>query len=248
MLFGHMADFKQTEVNLILAEFFGVPFPLTKTKDRPQRWTVELECEEPDLLNERGQGQPTSVDAVCTTSTDVIAVECKFDSDAKAGFGACSQDSAGTCAGYYGPGSDQRRQTDSWCRLENWDGRRSPRLYWALGRSYFQPAMFQQQNPGERCPFAGSNYQLMRNFLFAASYAERYKKSSFGVAVVCPSNRDSKVREQLEAFRTSVLLPEFQNRIQLLHYESLIQRIHGSDDSSASELGNFLTKRIDGLE
>jgi len=148
---------------------------------RSRRWSIELEVENPSLLNETGKGQPTSIDVVLKTSKQILTIESKFDRDASEGFGPCGQansEKSAKCAGFYGPGSDLKRKTNAWCRLEGWDKGRSPRLYWSLGKAYFKPEIFNLQKRGEWCPFAGSNYQLMRNFLFAATLAQRERKDS----------------------------------------------------------------------
>jgi len=106
------------------------------------QWGITLEATDRSLLGESGHGEPTNVDALFQCDSKVICVEAKFLTDARAGFGSCSQPGAGKCAGFYGPGSDKAQSTKAWCRLENWDGRRSPRLYWTLGRAFFLPDVF----------------------------------------------------------------------------------------------------------
>ncbi len=155
----------------VLDELFSYAFSEFAFRRKVRRWEIIPEFEEPAMLGETGRGQPTSVDALCVSSNDVICIESKFVADAREGFGSCGQFTKGACGGFYGPGSDLRTRTAAWCRLESWEGERAPRLYWTLGRRFFAPSVFQRQRSHEFCPLRGPNYQLMRNFLFAVSYA-----------------------------------------------------------------------------
>ena len=246
--FGHTADLDGGVGNKVFGDFFSAAFPEMATKARRRRWTVELEYEDPSLLNEYGTRQPTSIDAFCTTSTDVVAVEAKFDRDAMDGFGCCSQPKAKACAGHHGPGSDLRTGANVDCRLEAWDRNRSPRLYWVLGKQYFQQSALQPQEEGVSCPLSGPSYQLMRNFLFAASYAIRERKRNFGVAVVCPKRRRETLSTQLEQFRDSILLPEYRDRIQLLTYDYLIDLLRNHLPKDERSLSDHLTSQLDQLD
>ncbi len=141
---------------------------------------------------------PTFYALRLSIADNVVALEAKFDSDAQRGFGSCSQPGAKNCSGNYGLGSDLKGGTSASCRLETWDGVRSPRLYWAWEKRFFQPSVFQ---PGRECPFASHHYQLMRNFLFAAAFAAREGRQRFGMFVVCPRQRAVVVSQQLETFK-----------------------------------------------
>lgn len=251
--FGHAAEIFGENIDPLLTGFLKKGFPAL-TNASPKNWKVELEYEDAALLNEYGRGktQPTSVDVLCSCSDWVIAIEAKFDSDAKSGFGKCGQvkkqkDGSIWCRGYYGTGSDEKKGTSASCRLENWEGLRSPRLYWTVGKRYFQPTVFEQQGSGAECPFAGSNYQLMRNFLLAACYAERSGKRNFAVVVVCPADREERLRDQVARFQTDILLPEFRQNIHLAHYEDLIERMAQSGNPEGEGLAGFLTERIETL-
>lgn len=246
--FGHTADLADGVSNKVFGDFFVSAFPDMTTKARHRRWTVELEYEDPSLLNEYGTRQPTSIDAFCTTSTDVVAVEAKFDRDAKDGFGCCSQPKAKACAGHHGPRSDLRTEANVDCRLETWDGNRSPRLYWVLGKQYFQQGTWQQQQEGMNCPMSGPNYQLMRNFLFAASYASRERKPNFGVAIVCPGQRSATLSEQVRGFREDILLPEYRDRVQLLTYDRLVDLMRSHLPEGEQSLPDHLTAQLDQLD
>ncbi len=233
----------------VVADFLSEPFPKTRTRRQPRKWHVFPEQEQPDLLNECGRGQSTSIDALLVSNQEVISVEAKFKTDANQGFGTCSQVARKqgrppACQGFYGPGSDRRKKTKAWCRLENWDGTRSPRLYWSLGKAFFQPDIFQQQQRGDVCPFNGPNYQLMRNFLFAAAYAQRNGKGFFGVLAICPEATSDKVKQQIEDFRRNVLLPPFQSRLKFVTYERYIEVLRSWDPKDARELAGFLEERI----
>ena len=227
----------------IVGSLVGLAFSDMEKAPKRKRWDVGIEVEDPQLMNEYGS-QPTSVDALLTSSEEVVAVESKFQSDARDGFGTCSQPRNGLCNGFYGPGSINGGKSSAWCRLETWDGKRTPRLYWAIGRQYFQPSTFLMQSSGDTCPLRHGSYQLMRNFLFAASYAKREQKSKFGVLVICSKRRSKKLIEQVHQFRSEVLLPEFRENINLCYYEDLITILEKSENSTAKDLATYLEMRI----
>jgi hypothetical protein len=113
-----------------------------------------------------------------------------------------------------------------------------------LGRAFFRDAVFAKQVRDERCPFDGPNYQLMRNFLFAAGLAQRHKLKSFGVVTIVPARKLGKLERQIESFRTNVLQPQFGSCVQLVTYERLIELLRQSGDVAAVDLANFLAGRI----
>jgi len=212
----------------------------------PMGWSIELERAQPELLGELGMGKPTSIDCFFESRRCCVAVESKFRTDAEEGFGSCSQVQSGNCAGFFGPGSDKkaRHRSLAWCRLEKWDSGRQPRLYWSLGREYFRPEVMSQQVPGNECPFAGPNYQLMRNFLFSGAYATRYSKQAFGVLAICPKAKCQVLVEQIEEFRQHILLPEFHDRIGLATYEDYVEVLRECGGRDAEHLASFLEERI----
>lgn len=212
------------------------------TSDDPA-WSIELEAERPDLLSEHGRVQPSSIDALLQSRRAVHCLESKFLRDAVAGFGGCSQPKQ-QCAGFYGPGSDLKTKTNAWCRLEVWDGDRSPRSYWSLGRAYFRDSVYTKQSSGETCPFDGPNYQLMRNFLFAAALAQRKGLPSFGVVAIVPAKKSGKLERQIESFRTTILQPAYATYIRLVTYERLIELLRDTSEVGAVALANFLSSRI----
>ena len=230
----------------VVGQLLGLP--VVPTGDDPN-WTIELEVVRPELLSEYGRVQPSSVDALLRTRQAVVCLEAKFLKDAEAGFGGCSQptkDDNGDirCAGYYGPGSDLKTRTGAWCRLEAWDGERSPRTYWTMGRAFFRDAVFAKQAEGQTCPFNGPHYQLMRNFLFAAALAQRQKLQSFGVVAIAPARKSGKLEQQVDSFRTTVLQPQFGSCVRLVTYERLIELLRDSGDPGAAALASFLEGRI----
>jgi hypothetical protein len=229
----------------VLSELLTEAFPRISSDGKSQTWSLTPEYEDAELLNEKGVNQPTSVDVLCASKSSVVCVEPKFISDARSGFGSCGQ-TPGYCAGYRGPGSDKSKKTDAWCRLESWEGRRSPRLYWSLGKPYFRPEIFAPQSEGEDCAFAGPSYQIMRNFLFAAAMAERKatKGTFFGALAICPEKHAEKVASEIETFRESVLRPEFRDRVRFLPYERLVFHLRNSGDGEAAALADFLAERI----
>lgn len=226
--------------------------PLAGAVQSGRTWDIQIECVNQTLLSEYGGVQSSSIDVLLTNHESAICVEAKFRSDAKAGFGCCSQidvqeDGTKKCAGYFGPGSDLKTRTNAWCRLEVWDGNRSPRTYWTLGRTYFRDSVFARQANDEICPFSRPHYQLMRNFLFAAALAQQQKKSHFGVIAIVPKRLASKLERQVSDFRKQVLQPQFAGMIHLIHYERLIDLLRQSNNAEGIALGQFLEDRITAL-
>ena len=230
----------------IIDHFLSAAMPAYRRGRRAPRWSIGLEREEPELLNECGgrRKQPTSIDVLLVSSKGVFAVEAKFVVDARAGFGGCSQFRNGSCAGFYGPGSDARAQSQAWCRLETWEGERSPRTYWALGREFFRPKVFAMQGSGSVCPMRGSNYQLMRNFLFGATYARKYGLAVHGMITIAPAATSALLREQVDKFQTEVLLPDYANLVRHTTYEDYVDVLRSFGDDTSAELAEFLETRI----
>ena len=224
--------------------FLSRAIPAYHPGRRAPRWSVKLEYEQPELLNELGGRQSTSIDVLLASSKAVFAIEAKFVSDAAQGFGGCSQFKNRYCAGFYGPGSDLKARSPAWCRLESWEGNRSPRTYWSLGKEYFRPQVFGILESGSACPLRNGNYQLMRNFLFSAVYARRKGIGMHGVVTVAPAATSSLLVEQVEAFRTQILLPEYANRIAHVAYEEYIDALRAAGDPCGEELAGFLEGRI----
>ncbi len=230
----------------VLDRFVATALPAYRPGRRAPRWSILLEHEEPALLNELGtRAQPTSVDALLVSSKAVVAVEAKFVSDASKGFGQCSAFTDGRCAGFYGPGSD--RSSQAWCQLETWRGDRSPRAYWTLGKEYFRPEVFRMQHDGEPCPLRGADYQLMRNFLFAAARSRKADIPMHGVVTIAPAATSRLLRKQVAAFRSQILLPSYADSIRHTTYEEYARLLSASGDGSCVELAGFLEERIDAV-
>lgn len=208
------------------------------------------------LLAETGRVTPTSVDVFCTSPRTVVCVESKFLFDAAEGFGGCGQvksKKAGvlpSCAGYYGPGSDLKTRSRAHCRLEIQNGTRGPRLYWSLGREYFSDRVFRVQNKGEVCSFAGPNFQLMRNFLFAAAAAsvaakkQKTQSVNFAVLAMVPNLTSANVRQQVDTFRDKVLRDPYRDNINLATYDELTGLLSASHHEQSRALGRFLDNRM----
>lgn len=201
-------------------------------------WQIHLEYSDRTLLNEV-VGTPTQVDALLEDSSSVVTIESKFVADAKEGLGSCSKFPK-ECKGYYGPGSDVAKAS-CWCLLERWNGRRTPRLYWTLGRSYFRDTIFAQQQVGDACPFRGPHFQLMRNFLLASAFAMRHRKSQFATVVICPKSCSAPLESQVESFKKEVLRPEFENLVHMAFYDDYIEAIREVGDERAE----FLQQRME---
>ena len=121
----------------LLDRLFSAAFSSSPPMSRARRWEITPEFEEPTLLGETGGRQPTSVDVFCELSKEVVCIESKFFTDAKHGFSGCSKFRVNACAGFYGPASDLKTNTLAWCRLENWEGERAPRLLLEFRQALF---------------------------------------------------------------------------------------------------------------
>ena len=240
--FGTLRSFNAR--NTVIDRFVAGAIPDYRPGGHPPQWSIKLEYEEPELLNECGAKQPTSIDVLLVSSKAVFAVEAKFVADAKKGFGGCSQFSRGDCAGFYGPGSDLKTHSPAWCRLESWEGDRSPRTYWSLGKEYFRPEVFRIQSKGSACPLRNGNYQLMRNFLFSVAFARKMGIEIYGVVTIAPAVNSLLLTEQIEEFRIQVLLPEHANRIAHVTYEQYADSLRATGDPCGEELAKFLEQRI----
>lgn len=223
----------------VLNRLFGETVPNIRPA---RRWDLAFEYVEKDLLGETGLGEGTNVDVLCTSNDAVVCIESKFLYDATEGFGGCGQAKAAHCAGFYGPGSDRKTRTTSHCRLEVQDGERDPRKYWQLSRPYFKKTVFREQRLGDKCPLAESSYQLMRNFLFAATKAGRNK--DFGVVAIVPAKVSANVRTQVTKFQREILGEPFQSRISVGSYDSLAAMLRQSPHKQSNALGEFLSERM----
>jgi hypothetical protein len=208
-----------------------------------QRWELIPEHTDAKLLGETGQGTPTNIDVFCRSEYAVVCIESKFIVDARQGLEGCGQIKVGHCAGHYGPYSDLKTSMKHNCRLEGQDGHRDPRSYWKFGRDYFLDDVFQEQGCGDTCPFAGSAFQLMRNFLFAAMKAR--PECSFGVLVIAPEKTSSLIRQQVDTFKSKILKPNFRDRVGLATYDELADLLSRSPHVESRALGEFLHRQID---
>lgn len=93
----------------------------------------------------------------------------------------------------------------------------------------------------------GANYQLMRNFLFAAAYSRRENIPLFGVMTIAPAATSRLLRDQVARFRSRVLLPEYADAIRHATYEEYARLLRTSGNESCSELAGFLEGRIDAV-
>ena len=223
-----------------LSQFLHPHFPTWEQVTT--HWKIHLEYSDRTLLNESG-GTPTQVDALLENHDSVVTVESKFVSDAAEGFGSCSKFPK-ECKGHYGPGSSLT-SPNPWCLLEQWYGRRTPRLYWTLGRSFFQDTVFAPQQIGDACPFRGPNFQLMRNFLLASAFANRFGKKQFATIVICPKSCRKRLESQVETFKKDVLRPEFENLVSLAFYDDYIESLRKIDDERLVRLAEFLQQRME---
>jgi hypothetical protein len=202
-------------------------------------WELKLEHCDRRVLDETGRATPTSVDVFCHSPSSAVCIESKFVSDAREGFGSCSQ-FPGHCRGFYGPGSDKKTATSANCRLEVPEGDRGARSYWRLGRAFFRDDAFVEQRPEQECPFRGSSFQLMRNILFAATSSA----PAWATLAIVPDAVSNAVRKQAQLFQEQILQPEYRQRLAVASYEELIALLCTSRFDESQVLGRFLTERI----
>ena len=228
----HLADGQE-----ILQELLNRFFPSVGLRGP---WELVLEHSDRRVLDESGPVTPTSLDVFCRSESSVVCIESKFIVDAREGFGPCSQFPT-NCAGHYGTNSDLKTRTLANCRLEVADGTRGARSYWRKGKSRFRESVFAVQVSGQVCPFRGSNFQLMRNVLFASSS----DLAAWATLAIVPDRMGDALRAQANAFREQVLLPEYGDRLAVAAYEDLIRLLHASAFDDSRRLGAFLAERIE---
>lgn len=202
-------------------------------------WQVKLEHFDRNVLDETGRVTPTSVDVFCQSTSGAVCIESKFIADALEGFGRCSQFPK-NCRGFYGPGSDSKTGTAAHCRLEVPDGQRGARSYWRKGRPFFREDVFWEQAVTGTCPFRDSNFQLMRNVLFAASSGA----PAWATLAIVPSRVSAVVQKQAAVFRDQVLLPEYWSHLAVATYEDLVEVLRASRFEQSQRLGEFLAERM----
>lgn len=252
--FGTLRNVSARTKNAVVQKLITRYFPGMRVKQRPPRWDVKLEDQRRELLNEWG-GTPSSIDVLLESSKGVVAIEAKYDADARSGFGGCGQirssiadDGTRTkesrCAGFFGPESDLKTDTLAWCRLENWERGSSPRLYWTIGRAHFRPGVFKRQSKGGVCPLRDSNFQLARNFLYAATLAGRSGGRPFGVLVVSPGANSARLLKEMADFKQSILQEQFHDRLQYCSYEDYVAVLEAVDDSGVRKLAQFIRTEI----
>ncbi len=130
-------------------------------------WSVKLEwLDERNLLNERRQ---TQVDVFIRSSETIICIECKFTESAG---GFCSQaqplnrgkhKGIAQCDGNYSRQINPVNRKTARCALTGKGIR-----YWDVISDVFQYSANSDYNP---CPFAGSEFQWMRNMVLSGSVA-----------------------------------------------------------------------------
>jgi Restriction Endonuclease associating with ARP len=204
-------------------------------------WEVMPEYERPELLGEAGGGEPTRVDILLVAQDAVVCVEAKYRADAGHGWGACTQPRR-LCEGYHGLGSDRKGSRAS-CRLGFPDGHRGPRLYWHVARNRFREQVFAPQTAGDICPYL-RDYQLVRNYLFAAELARQEGKTDHGVIGVAPSARLGRLAAGVERFTRDVLQPAQVGRVAVASFEGYAALL-ATGSGQAQDLARFLGALLD---
>jgi hypothetical protein len=198
---------------------------------------TSLEFTDRSVLNEYG-AIPTNVDAFLEYSNLTVAVESKLTEE----FGRCSQAKKKHCKGDYGPGSDLKTGTDAHCRLEVADGTRTPRRYLEVMHRQSTEGAYVV---GQKCPYAGPGYQVMRNIAFAAEYARR-SESDWRVIFAFPAELSTESRSDVAAI-VELLKPEYRNQVHSLDYRYLAESFARGNDSTAHDLGIYMMSRLDAL-
>ena len=219
--------------------------PILPISANARNWKLCFEHVDRNLLGETGSGEPTNIDVSCSSATAFVCIELKFYFDAIEGFGCCDQAKKAKCAGYYGRGSDLKTRSEANCRLEIKDRSRGPRRYWNIGKAYFIDGTFRQQTDGEICPFSGPNFQLMRNFLFAATAATDTRQ--FGMMAIVPKRTAAKIAAQVQSFKTDVVMNKYRERINVKTYDEFVLLLTQSNHPASNRLGHFLSERISTL-
>jgi hypothetical protein len=226
--------------DVILEEFVTRSLPVIAPRAR-RSWEVIPEYERPELLGETGGGEPTRVDILLVAPDAVVCVEAKYRADAQQGWGGCVQPPR-LCEGYHGPGSDRKGSRAS-CRLEFPDGHRGSRLYWHVARDRFREQVFAPQTAGHICPYL-RDYQLVRNYLFAAEFARWEGKSEHGVIGLAPSERLDRLAAGVERFTRDVLQPALVGRVAVASLEGYAA-ILAASSGQAQDLARFLGSLLD---
>lgn len=196
---------------------------------------LRLEYTQRDVLNEEGAGNPTNVDALFLYPGLVLVIESKLTES----FGSCGQARNRHCSGRYEVGSDLKTSTDAFCRLEIQDGRRTPRRYWEVIRSLSRPGEYQ---PGIACPFAGRGYQVMRTIAFASELGAR-NGADWRVVFAFPQTLSPESATDVAGVAGG-LLPEHQDRVLQLDYESLARALSEEGDPVAADLADYMANRM----
>lgn len=210
----------------------GLPF-------HERHWTVRVEFECPTTLGEMGGAHRTSIDVLLEADDVAICVESKFITDAASGLGHCRQPSEGACKGFHGHGSDPSN-AEAWCHLHVRAG--DPRPYWTLAEKYFTEDALREQTAQEKCQLLDT-YQLMRNFFFAAEWAESEQKAHRAAIVIVPSRFGTKLSQQVGDFR-ALLRPEEREFVTLASYEDYVEVLRALGGAEGEALAAFLSDAI----
>lgn len=204
-----------------------------------RRWKIRLEVSDPEILQERG-GRASCIDVLLEAGDAVVCVESKFLRDAAAGLPGCSQFPE-ACRGFYGPGSDRKCGTSAPCRLAASERGRTARVYWDVAAGLFRPERLNPAagEPGS-CPLH-RHFQLARNLLFAARYAELRGKRLFAALMIAPRASAELLEAQTAAFAQDVLSPALVGRVGVAHYELLVALLASCGEARAAAVGAFVS-------
>jgi hypothetical protein len=228
---------KMPTADVVLNEFVHGALPAIPFHEC--HWTVKVEFECPATLGETGGAHRTSIDVLLEADNVVVCVESKFVTDAAEALGHCPQPQDGACRGFHGRGSDPSNP-EAWCHLDVRAG--DPRPYWTLAQKYLTEEALGEQTAEERCPLLDT-YQLMRNFFFAAEWAETEHKAHHAAIVLVPSSHSAKLSQQVEDFR-ALLRPEQREFVTLTPYESYVSVLEALGGAEGVALAAFLSDAI----
>lgn len=220
-------------VRQVIAEMIGAEELLCASNEP---WSVRLEYGDGELLNEKGRGIPTQLDAVAEIPASVTVVESKLSEP----LGQCYHANKGYCSGTYGVGSDRKTGSQELCRLDIQEERRQPREYWAVMKMLARPGAYAPPRP---CPFAGSGNQVMRVIGSAYRMAEVRNRPLWRAVFAYSGSVSPETTAVIDAVCAD-LLPENQDRIRHLDYDELAGRLSQSQDPIASGLGAHMQVRL----
>lgn len=88
-------------------------------------------------------------------------------------------------------------------------------------------------------------FRLQRNFLFAASLAERDGHDEHYMLTIAPAVFADHLQRQLDIFKRDVLLPDQSVRVGFVSYENLARALSRRPYQENLDLSDFLLERLE---